>query len=64
MPGAASAGGGKESNGKVELAGARREAGSTGGAAAVVGLVGLLAVLSMAGADWWRLRHEPRRIVS
>lgn len=48
--------------GKLELAGATRQEGSTGGAAAVVGLVGLLAVLSMAGADWWRLRHEPRRI--
>jgi hypothetical protein len=61
--GAANGNGGKAS-GAVELAGARREAGSTGGAAAVVGLVGLLAVLSMAGADWWRLRHEPRRILS
>jgi hypothetical protein len=50
--------------GKAELAGARREKGSTGGAAAVVGGLGLLAVLSMAGADWWRLRHEPRRIPS
>jgi hypothetical protein len=48
----------------VELAGAQRQEGTTGGAAAVVGLVGLLAVLSMAGADWWRLRHEPRRIMS
>ena len=56
--------GGKDGSGKVELAGARREKGSTGGAAAVVGLVGLLAVLSMAGADWWRLRHEPRRILT
>jgi hypothetical protein len=49
--------------GKVELAAARRQPGTTGGAAVVVGLVGLLAVLSMAGADWWRLRHEPRRIL-
>jgi hypothetical protein len=56
--------GAKDGSGKVELADARREKGSTGGAAAVVGLVGLLAVLSMAGADWWRLRHEPRRIVT
>jgi hypothetical protein len=65
-PGSTGAGTGttkpKADGGKVELAGARHEKGSTGGAAAVVGLVGLLAVLSMAGADWWRLRHEPRRI--
>jgi hypothetical protein len=49
--------------GKIELVGARRLPGTAGGAAAVVGLLGLLAVLSMAGADWWRLRHEPRRIL-
>jgi hypothetical protein len=53
---------GAKDAGTAELAGARREKGSTGGAAAVVGGLGLLAVLSMAGADWWRLRHEPRRI--
>jgi hypothetical protein len=53
---------GAKDAGRAELAGARREKGSTGGPAAVVGGLGLLAVLSMAGADWWRLRHEPRRI--
>jgi hypothetical protein len=58
----AGSGGARAKAGKVELAGARHEPGTTGGAAAMVGLVGLLAVLSMAGADWWRLRHEPRRI--
>lgn len=47
----------------IELAGARRRAGTTGGPALVVGLLGLAAVLGMAAADWWRLRHEPRRIV-
>ncbi|MCU1374527.1 MAG: hypothetical protein JWO68_1813 [Actinomycetia bacterium] len=57
-----STGGAGDKGGPIELAGARHQDGTTGGAAAVVGLVGLLAVLSMAGADWWRLRHEPRRI--
>lgn len=63
-PGAAAGKGGKNgaASDDLQLAGARRQKGSTGGPAAVVGLVGLLAVLSMAGADWWRLRHEPRRI--
>lgn len=55
-------GSGAAGGGEVELAGSRRQAGTTGGPAAVVGLLGLLAVLAMAAADWWRMRHEPRRI--
>lgn len=55
-------GGGSASGERVELAGSRRQAGTTGGPMAVVGLLGLLAVGAMAAADWWRMRHEPRRI--
>lgn len=55
-------GSGAAGDGEFALAGSRREAGTTGGPAAVVGLLGLLAVLAMAAADWWRMRHEPRRI--
>lgn len=49
-------------DGEVALTDTRRGSGSTGGAALVVGLLGLLAVLAMAAADWWRMHHEPRRI--
>jgi hypothetical protein len=46
----------------IALARSRTTKGSTGGPAAVVGLLGLVAVLAMGGADWHRLRHEPRPV--